>query len=221
MDEYGQWLLDIAIELNRLSIEEQQGILWEKRYALFQEDAPKIWSQQLTAEEEQQQIVQNTMLMLHQSYDMSMEERIDVFQQTFTEHYDTTSNAIAMMADPTSIMTQVFFQLDSVQKELEKLSKEQRQTQINEIRRKFGYSEEAIETLERRDQKEEAVWNQGYAYMEKRNELVAKNLSDSSFQKELASLRSEYFGDAAYTIKKEEEEMQYFRYQDDRMYGWN
>ena len=219
MDSYDQWLLDAMLDLNQMDLLAQQNALWDKRYELFGDDAKTIWTEELSAEEEREHSVKSTVAMLDQAYDMPIDERLYLLQNAFNENYSQSMSELIL--DTTSVMTQVFFRFDSVQRELRELPDEERQLQIDEIRRKIGYSEEQIASMAEQDQKKEARWRNGYAYMEARQALEAEALPAEQFSQRLADLRTDHFGDEAYTIGKEEEELGFFRYERPRVYGWN
>lgn len=219
MEEYENWLLEVMPELNQLDLAAQQDMLWEKRLALFGEDARLIWQRELSAEQERNESVRKTVAMLDTAYDLPMDERLYLLQNTFDEHYAQSMSELVY--DIASVMTQVFFRFDSVQRDLAAMEPDARQETINDIRRKIGYSENQIASLAEQDQKKEARWQNGYAYMEERRALMQKDLSDQERQAQLAQLRQRYFGPEAHTISKEEEDLGFFRYERPRVYGWN
>ena len=219
MGAYEDWLLATMPELNQLDLMAQQNMLWEKRLALFGEDAKAIWQREMSPEEERNESVRQTVAMLNSADDIPMEERLYLLQNAFDENYAQSMSELVY--DTSSVMTQVFFRFDSVQRELAGMAPEERQSTINDIRRKIGYSEKQIEFMTDQDQKKEARWQNGYAYMEERQALEQQALSQDEMQGQVAQLREKYFGSEAYTIGKEEDELGFFRYQRPRVYGWN
>lgn len=218
MDEYDDWLQGMLVSLNDMNPLEQQGVLWEKRRALFGDAATQIWQEEISAEQERQITMRNTMEILDKAYNTSMQERLYLLQSTFEETYaDKIQN---MVIDPTGVLSQVFFGFDSVQKDLAKLPSEERQAQIDDIRRTMGFAEEQIKYLSESDQKREKRWLNGYAYMEARAAAEA-NYSGEVLAKELDKIREKYFAHEASTIKKEEEDLEFFRYTRPRLYGRN
>lgn len=217
IDIYDQWLLDNMPDLNQMALVQQEEVLWTKRVELFGESAAEIWSEQLTPEQEREVSVQKTLKLLATAYDVPLEERLSLLKTSFEESYNGTIEGL--IYDSRTVMAQAFFNFDSVQKDLKQLSNEQRQQQIDTIRRQLGYSEERIASLAQRDQEKEADWQKGYAYMKERA-LAEKNLSGEVLESELDKLREAYFSYRAPTIKNEEAGG-FFRFTRPRVYGHN
>lgn len=218
MDQYDAWLQSMLLNLNDMNAFEQQGVLWAKRRELFGDAATQIWQAEISAEQERQLTMRRTMEMLDKAYDMQMQERLYLLKTNFEESYaDKLQN---MVVDPKGVLAQVFFGLDAVQQDLARLPNEQRQAQINDIRKSMGFSEEQINNLAEADQEREQRWQNGYAYMAERQKLESQ-FTGEALQQELDTLREKFFAHEAYTIKKEEEELQFFRYQRPRVYGRN
>ncbi len=218
MDQYDSWLQDVMLTLNDMNPLEQQGMLWEKRRALFGDAALQIWQAEISAEQERQLTMRRTMEMLNKSHDIPMQERLYLLKQNFAESY--ADKIETMMVDPKGVMAQVFFGFDAVQKDLAKLAPDQRQLQINEIRRSLGFTEEQITHQAEADLEREKRWQNGYAYMKERAR-VEKRYKGEQLIAELDKLREKFFAHEAVTIKKEEEELAFFRYKRPRYYGRN
>lgn len=218
MDAYNTWLESMLLSLNDMNQLEQQGVLWEKRRELFGDAATQIWQEEISAEQERQLTMQRTMDILDRSYDTQMEERLYILQSTFEESYaDKLQN---MVIDPKGVLSQVFFGFDAVQRDLDALAPEERQAQINQIRKSMGFKDEQIAHLAEADQKREKRWQNGYAYMDARKAAEAEFTGDQ-LAAELDKVREKFFAHEANTIKKEEEELAFFRYTRPRIYGRN
>ncbi len=218
MDHYDAWLLDNMVALNDMDLLSQQGEIWAKRRALFGADAERIWSDELSAQAERKAAVQRTVQLLNTAYDTTMNERIFVLKTAFEEGLAGSPQEAVL--DTKGVMAQVFFGFDSVQRELESLAPQARQTQINTIRRQMGFDETSVAQLAEQDQQREARWQNGYAYMAERRELEARAGGQPSAS-ELDALREKYFAHEAVTIKREEEDLGFFRYTRPRVYGRN
>tara|TARA_R110002072_G_scaffold283828_1_gene447481 strand:- start:18717 stop:19802 length:1086 start_codon:yes stop_codon:yes gene_type:complete len=218
MDEYDVWLQGMLLSLNDMNPLEQQGVLWEKRRALFGDAAIQIWQEEISAEQERQITMRNTMEILDKAYDTQMQERLYLLQSTFEETY--ADKIQTMVVDPKGVLSQVFFGFDSVQRDLAALSPEERQAQIDEIRKSMGFPEEQIKYLSESDQKREKRWQKGYAYMEARAAAEVQ-YSGEALEYELDKIREKHFAHEASTIKKEEEGLEFFRYKRPRVYGRN
>ena len=116
MDEYDEWLQGMLVSLNDMNPLEQQGVLWEKRRALFGDAATQIWQEEISAEQERQITMRNTMEILDKAYHTSMQERLYLLQSTFEETYaDKIQN---MVIDPKGVLSQVFFSSEEVRQDL-------------------------------------------------------------------------------------------------------
>ena len=75
--------------------------------------------------------------------------------------------------------------------------------------------------LAEQDLVREARWQNGYAYMEARGILEAHYGPNAVPEIELDTLREEFFQHEASTIKKEETDIGFYRYNRPRVYGRN
>ncbi len=217
MDAYDKWLMDNLRSMNDMNYISRNETLWNKRIAVFGErDARKIWSEELTASQERQQSMQKTITLLNKDNDTPIDERLYLLKTTLDENYNNTVDNL--MIDH-SMIAKVFLGFDSVQKDLAKLPIEQRQAQINSIRKQLGYSQEQVEELAKSDAMKEARWQNGYKYMAEREALLKENLGSNQDQA-LSLLRVKYFKREAPTIAKEEAGG-FYRYLRPRLYGRN
>lgn len=218
MDEYDAWLQSMLLNLNDMNQLEQQGVLWEKRRELFGDAATQIWQEEISAEQERQMTMRRSMEILDKSYDTQMQERLYLLQSTFQESYaDKIQN---MVIDPKGVLSQVFFGFDAVQRDLAALPPEERQAQINDIRKSMGFTDEQVKVQAESDQKRDKRWVNGYAYMEARKAAEA-TYTGAELAQELDKVREKFFANEAGTIKKEEEELEFYRYTRPRVYGRN
>lgn len=215
--KYDQWLLDNTLIINDMDLVQQNAELWKKREALFGEDAKRIWSDSISFEEERRITLEKAVGLLDSSYDTNMNERIAILQTAFKAQYDESVDWTTF--DSTGILSKMLFGFDSVQQELDGLSNEQRQIEIDSIRRSIGFDESSINTKSQLDQKRERRWQKGYLYMTERQELKA-NLSDDEFDVVLYALQTRYFKHEAPTIAKEERNG-FMRFEIPRVYGLN
>jgi len=214
---YEDWLLDNVLTLNEMSPLESNGELWKKRRELFGEDANKIWSSEITAQEERREVLQKTVAMLDQAHDTTMYDRIYILQSSYDEQYsETVENAVF---DSKGVLAQTLFGFDSVQQELSAMSNEQRQEEIDTIRRTIGFDEAQIEYLAEQDQVKDKRWLNGYSYMDARQVLLDE-LTGDELEIELTALREKHFKHEAPTIAREETD-EFFRYSRQRVYGRN
>jgi len=213
---YNEWLDDNQTKLDSLSPLELNGTLWQKRQELFGSDAEIIWSKDRDQMMQKQVRMQDLIHRLDEADDISLDEKLYQLQTSITETYEGTAQAIEING---GLIAQVFFGLESVQQELQQLSPEERQNQINHARRTSGYNDEQIGHLQKRDEERNKRWNNGFNYMSER-EVLSNNLKGSQLEDALSALREKYFKHEANTIRQEEES-DFWRYKRRRIYGRN
>ena len=216
MDTYDKWMVDNQLALSDLMELEREGRVWKQRNELFGDLAQEIFSDEITEAQQRQQAVMETVEMLDKADDISMDERLFLLQSSMQEHLG--ANVESLLVDK-GMISGVYFNLASVQKNLHELTGQQRQTQIDTSRRQLGFSEKDIDYLAKQDAKNEVRWKNGYGYMEKR-EAINSNLKGEALSKAMAELRIEFFKQEAPTIAKEEQQG-FYRFNRPRLYGQN
>ncbi|MFP2960799.1 hypothetical protein ACLEPN_24030 [Myxococcus sp. 1LA] len=116
--------------------------------------------------------------------------------------------------------TEVFLRLEPVQTRLAAMPVEERRAVLADIRRRMGFSEEAIAQRAADDAHRDARWENGHSYMKARAELFSRMEQGEALEAALRSLREQHFGHEALTIAREEG-AGFFRYQRRRVYGRN
>lgn len=217
LDVYNQWLADNESILAMMSESEKNAALWEKREALFGDAAKEIWSGELLATDARKKTMQDTMAVLQESRDTTIEEKLDMFTTALHETYDNSPEEFIL--EYKDMSAKVFFSLDSVQDELKKLSPDQRQFEMNKVRREMGFSQEDIEKMEEYDGVRNQRWEVGLQYMTERDAVVAESQGPEQEEK-LNALREKYFQDEAGTIELEEKG-DFYRFKRERVYGRN
>ncbi len=216
LEEYQDWMTDQYLYLQELSPLARNGALWQKRKEIFGNDAQLIWQEEKNRLAQGKLQMQEVLHQLDQSQDMSMDEKL--FQLRSAIHDNLRGN-IQDAAINEGVISRAFFNLSSVQESLASLPEEERQMQIDNIRRQSGYSEEQIERLSTRDKEREARWQNGANYMKEREQLVER-LDGEQLEEALQDLRKQYFKHEAATIQKEEE-MDFWRFKRPRKFGNN
>jgi hypothetical protein len=217
IDQYNRWLQDNRDALMKMTALDRTAAMWKKRHELFGDDADKIWSGEMMASDVRKSKMQDTMSALNESRDTSIEEKLQVYQAALRNTYKGTPEEYFL--DQNTVLSKVFFSVDSVQEELRKLSPEARQEEINNIRRQMGYSEEDIATQARYDDEREQRWQNGYQYMKERDKVVAQYQGQEQ-EERLQALRDKYFPYQARAIELEEKD-NFFRFKRPRIYGRN
>lgn len=216
MDTYNAWFSDNLLNLNDMNELSRRGAIWNKRRELFGDLAEIIWQEERNKEESKRLAVQEAVDALHKADEMGMQERLYVLQNTIQEQYgDGNTNFLINKG----MVANMYFHLDSVQKDLHAMSSDDRAIAIAESRRQLGFTEEDIEYMAKQDAKKESRWKNGYEYMSEKDQLTA-SYSGDELESKLDDLREKYFGREAPTIKKEEASG-FNRYERPRLYGRN
>lgn len=216
LEQYNEWFASKQNELSTLSFEAQSAAIWDQRRALFGDDADLIWVQEKAELAGRGNTIKAYIDDLDQNSSMSLDEKLYQLQATLAEQQ--LGSVQGMVTSPSTVV-QAFFSLQSVQTSLENLAPQERQEQINNIRRQSGFSEQRIEELAAQDAKKDERWNKGVAYMAQR-ESLSQTLEGEALQSALSDLRVEYFEHEAITIEREEAD-DFWRFKRPRIYGVN
>ncbi|HUN54896.1 MAG TPA: hypothetical protein VMU29_07055 [Smithella sp.] len=211
LDEYNRWLAENKTKVS-------QTVMEEKRKELFGDEAEKIWSGGMLAMEARKVKMQNFMADLNKTGDMTLDEKLDKYQNALRDTYRDTPEGFYL--DQKEMLSRIFFSIDSVQDKLKQMSPEERQQEINNVRAQMGMDERLIEQLAQQDAEHEQRWNVGLAYMQERNSVV-ENYSGAEQKEKLQELREKYFHNEANTIEREEDNDNFFRFQRPHIYGRN
>ena len=217
LDEYNRWLAENRERLQKMTAGGRLAALEEKRKELFGRDADKIWSGEILASEARKAMMQDTLTSLDESRGLSIDQKMDAYRRSLHETYDGTAEAFVLQQG--AILSKVFFSLDSVQAELNRMSPGERQEEINRLRAKMGFTEQQVESMARRDADNAGRWETGLKYMEQR-EAVVRGYQGEEREARLAQLRTTYFGDEADTIAREEQD-NFYRFKRQHIWGRN
>jgi hypothetical protein len=217
MDQYNRWLEDNKTMLSQMTEEERAAALWKKRRELFGDDAEKIWTGDMLSSELRKAKFKDTLSVLDKSNDTTLDEKLEMYQGSLHETFKGSPEELLL--DEPNMLSKIFFSIDSVQDVLKQMNPEQRQWEINNIRRKMGIPEQQIENMAARDADNEQRWQIGLEYMQKRDEVV-QTYQGTAQEEQLNALRELYFKDEANTIELEEKD-NFFRFKRPHIYGRN
>ncbi len=217
IDEYNRWLAESESELAELTPLEQQQAALDKKKELFGETAAAEFAREALEHEERNETMRETMLALEESEDTDIDGKLDVYVDALNENYGGAQDAWTL--ENSALIAGTFFALESVRRQLAAMDARARQEKINSIRRELGYSEEQIDSQQERDEYRNGRWENGYAYMDERAQVVGR-YSGQRLERELASLRERYFAHEARTIELEEHDG-FFRFERPRLHGRN
>jgi len=216
LEIYNDWMAENQTMLIELTSTVQQGMIWEKRRELFGDDAEIIWSEELAELSQKQTKMHGIFSQLDQSTGMSIDETLYQLRTAISENHDGSIQALSSNGGK---VAHAFFNLESVQKTLKSLPPEERQFEINKVRKELGYTEEQISKQQKKDEKRNKRWDNGLNYMSARTTLI-ETTSDADLPEALLVLREKYFQLDATTIQKEEES-DFWRFKRPRKYGNN
>ncbi|MGC8120138.1 hypothetical protein [Marinobacter sp. VGCF2001] len=216
LDQYNAWLDDHELRLHGLPAMQRQAEIWQQRQARFGPVASQIWNEEKNPVEAKTEKFQRTLNRLEDATDLPLSELAHQLKTTADQLYGPgLSNQLA----GSGATGHALFSMDSVQQKLAALPADKRQQAINHLRRQIGYSEDAIQALEKEDQRRDEKWRRGQNYMHERQALTSK-LTGEALDAALSELREAHFGVNSPTIEREEEQG-FYRFQRGRRYGLN
>lgn len=219
MAQYRLWEDEMLLSLNNMELMEREGMLWEKRQALFGDAAQKIWKKEIEALQRSQRLVQGELQRLNKATSQSLDETLYQLQATMDANHSPLGLDALGQPALRSTLAGSFFGLASVQEQLAAMPDEQRQQEIDRARQQLGYSAGEVAAMAQRDRQRNQRWETGTAYMNKR-ERLASQYSGAELEQRLGEARAEHFGRDALTIAREEAEG-FYRYSRPRVYGRN
>ena len=210
--EYNDWLENLKGTMQFSSLEERQAALWEKRLALFGDDAYEIWEAALKNEQLQQK------LKAVNEYPGNFSEKAELYRDSLREVFGDD-----ILADDAPHKTQKmtkFLELEGVQQQLTQLPESQRYAKLREFRESLGMDEEALERWDALDQERITMWDNADTYMTQRQQLAEQYQGDELEQK-LQALRVELFGETEAKYIGNEERSGYYRFANPQKIGLN
>ena len=210
--EYNEWLGNLKSTMEFASIKERQAALWEKRVALFGDQAYEIWEAAYKNEQLQDSLVKVDNLMgdFSQKATLYIESMQDVFGEGIVG--EGKPHATQMMTK--------FLDLNGVQIELQSMESDDRYAQLREFRESMGLDDAALDRWDTLDQKRDGQWSKGAGYMEGRVNLSAQ-YQGSEFNDKLTQFQNDTFGETEAKYIRNEESSGYFRFEQTQKYGIN
>ena len=217
LDAYDRWVSDNEPMLSEMSATERAAALWEQRRELFGDVAEELWADEMLATDARKAKVLDTLAALNTSTDKNINEKLEMYKGALQKAYEGSPEEYLL--DQKDLLTKMFFSMDSVQDKLKQMSPDQRQQEMNKIRREMGLTQEQIEAMGQLDQDREQRWSTGFKYVQER-ENVVRGFEGPEREEKLKALREKYFRDEANTIALEEKDG-FFRFERQRVYGRN
>jgi hypothetical protein len=216
LETYNLWLIDNQLMLSELPAKARDGAVWIKRRELFGKDADVLWSADVEKSAQKQIKMHEIFQDLNDTNETTLDEKLYQLQEIINEH---VADSLQELAVNPGMLSQAFFNFDSVQNTLKVLPPEDRQLEINRVRRQLGYDEEMIAQLQEKDSDKNKRWENGLSYMQARQTLE-ETMSGEALESALSKLRQEHFKNEASTIEKEEK-TDFFRFERRRVFGRN
>lgn len=212
LQEYNQWVEQLKSTMQFSSMKERQAALWEKRVALFGDEAYVIWEAALKNEQLQAKLEEvNTSTG---TFAEKSEQYINGMREVFGQ------DIIGPDKPHTSQMMTQFLQLPNVQGDLQQLPEAERYEQLRAFRRAMGLNEEAMQRWDTLDQQRIEERSNGTRYMEQRATLESRYQGEE-LQRQLERLQNELFGPEEATFIRNEESTGYYRFSQPQIIGVN
>lgn len=212
IDEYEQWVSNLKATGQFSSQEERRQALWDKRLALFGDDAYVIWEAEFKAEQFNEKLVE-----LAQSVG-SYEEK----QQQYVDSLKSVFGADAVSAEsPNKDQKMIqFLALENVQQDLHSMSREQQTAALRSLRTQMGLDEEALTRWDTLDAQRADQRSKGDLYTAQRQTL-SSTYSGAELDAKLDALRRDLFGEADADFIRKEELSGYYRFAEPQQIGIN
>lgn len=210
--EYMTWVDNLKLTMQFSSMEERQAALWDKRLALFGEDAYDIWEAALKNEQLQEKLKQVN------DHVGSFNERAEIYMDSLKEVFG--EEIIGEEAPHKTQMMTKFLELENVQGELSNLPEEERYSQLREFRQSMGMNKEALDRWDQLDQERIELWSNAERYVAER-EALKSQYQGEEFNDQLWKLQVEIFGETEASYIQKEERSGYYRFEKQQKYGLN
>ncbi len=211
-EEYEQWVSNLKPTSQFSSEEERRQAMWDKRLALFGDEAYQIWAAELQVEQFNQRLQQLA------EFSGSFEEK----QQQYIESVKSVfgANALAPEAGNKDQKMIQFLELQNVQQDLRSMSQEQQTAALRNLRAQIGLDEAALARWDDLDAQRAQQRSRGEAYKVQRQQLASR-YSGAELETKVDSLRLEMFGETQASFIRNEERSGYYRFDEPQQIGIN
>lgn len=180
-------------------------------------DDAELLAARARAADAQEQALRDALVRIGEDEQLPLEARLERYREALDAARASAPDA-PVFGYP-SMLTEIFLRTAGVQRQLAAMSPAERAAALAQIRGDLGFDEEGIARMAAIDERREARWQVGLAYMQERARVAATFEGDAR-DAELRALREEYFADEAPTIEAEERDG-FFRFERPRVYGRN
>jgi len=216
--EYDEYLSDSRSELQSMGFDEKRARMMEKRREIFGDECDEIWeteisetklSEVLTRLDRDTDATPNGRLAAYSDYTRGLYTRDADISSGKTEDEVTVRNYD---------LTKKFFELQSVQADLNNMDPGERAAYLRRVRTTLGLPADMVKKMEEIDRLQDDLWARGLKYNQERYDIVGRYEGDERARK-LDDARKRYFGENADLIKFEEETFNFCRFQYPRRWG--
>jgi len=212
MEEYEQWVSNLKGNMEFASMKERQQAMWDKRVALFGDDAYKIWEAAYKSEQYEEKLGQ--LAQATGTYQEKQQQYMDMMKEVFGPE------VVAPEATHKDQKMMSFLELPNVQQDLRAMTREQQTTALRSLRTQMGLDDEALARWDTLDTQRAERRSSGDSYMQQR-EALASQYSGTELDAKVDALRVQIFGEEQATFISNEERSGYFRFKDPQQIGIN
>ena len=209
---YERWLEEVFSVMAFADADQRQQTLWDKRRALFGDDAEVIWA----AELKQRAFDDNLAQLDKQSGDVTT--KADAYVALVRDTFGDT--AFGNQGRLTTQLMGQFVKLESVQAQLREMPPAQQDQVLTEFRRDMGRDDEAVERWSELDQERREHRSIGSEYMARRDALI-NTLEGEAQQDALWQLQVELFGEDEARFLRNEEQSGVYRFEQQQVIGFD
>ena len=208
--DYERWLEEVFSVMTFSDPEQRNQTLWDKRRALFGDDAEVIWASEIKQRAFNDRLAQ----LDQQPGDVSAkaDDYVALVRETWGE------SAFGNHGRLTTQLMGEFVKLDSVQEQLRDMPPAQQDQVLTEFRREMGLDDEAIARWSELDEERREHRSTGSDYMARREALI-NSLEGEARQEALWQLQVELFGEEEARFIRNEEESGVYRFEQEQTIG--
>lgn len=210
LNEYGEWLNSLKGNMTFADQAERRRAMWDKRVALFGDEAYVIWEAQFKDEQ-----FSDRLAVIEQSSQGFAEKS----QQYITSMKDVFG-ANALQGGHSTQKMGRFLELPSIQADLALMSTSQRREELQSFRKAIGLDEAALTRWDALDNERDQVRVAGDRYMQQRAQLEQQYQGEALTQK-LTQMQDQLFGPTEAKYIRNEELSGYYRFTHAQKYGFN
>lgn len=209
-NEYSEWIGSLKGNMTFNDDAERRKAMWDKRVALFGDEAYVIWEAQYKNEQFADRLV-------------NLEQSSAGFAEKSGQYINAMKEVFGPQALEGGHTTQKmgrFLELPSVQTELAQMPAAQRREQLREFRSAMGLDEEALQRWDALDAERDQIRAAGMNYMQQREQLT-QQYQGAELEQKLSALQDQAFGPVEAKYIRNEEASGYFRFDTPQKIGFN